>query len=192
MKFKKCVMVGMIFACMLSIVGCSGNSTKSVGSTENQSKSTTTTSQENVATKDDEKVSLADFPMNKVIQTKYPASVITFQEISYNSVNKGLYLKFNFKNLGTEPIEGRNLINNTVFQNGIEIPSNDGVSSVGDDPIKDNSEKYESCNKNAATKVQQGYEMKDCEVKFTLEPVDTSQIEVDFSSVPYKVLMNLQ
>jgi len=42
------------------------------------------------------------------------------------------------------------------------------------------------------TKIQQGYKMKDCEVKFPLEPVDSNQIEVDFNAIPYKVVMAIQ
>lgn len=189
MKIRKRIAVGLICFSMLSVVGCTADSSKSQEASVSK---TTTTSQENIQTKDEEKINISDFPLNEVIQTKYPASEIIFREISYNPINKGLYLKFDFKNLGSEPIEGRHLINNTVFQNGVEIPNNDGVSMAGTEPIKDNNDTWESCNKNATTKVQQGYEMKDCEVKFLLEPVDSSQIEVDFNSFPYKILMNIQ
>lgn len=189
MKIRKRIAVGLICFSMLSIVGCTADSSKSQEASVNK---TTTTSQENVQTKDEEKINISDFPLNEVIQTKYPESEIIFREISYNPINKGLYLKFDFKNMGSEPIEGRDVIHNSVFQNGIEIPNNDGLSIAGADPIKDNDDTCVSCNKNATTKVQQGYEMKDCEVKFPLEPVDSNQIEVDFNAIPYKVVMAIQ
>jgi len=105
---------------VLSVVGCSADSSKSSETTPVNK--TTITSQENVQIKDEEKINVSDFPLNTVIQTKYPAGEIIFREISYNPINKGLYLKFDFKNLGSELIEGRDVIHNSVFQNGIEIP----------------------------------------------------------------------
>lgn len=41
-------------------------------------------------------------------------------------------------------------------------------------------------------RIKPGYEMKDCEVKLPLEPVDGSQIEVHFSIIPYNVILGLQ
>jgi hypothetical protein len=189
MKFKKCVLVGLICFLMLNVVGCRIAPSKT---TEDKVSDNSTSSQVNTNLKDEEKVNVANFPINQVIQTKYPSGEITFHEITYNPLNKGLYLKFDFKNLETEPTAGRNFVNNTVFQNGIEIANNDGVSMVGTEPIKDNNDTFVSCNENATKKVQQGYEIKDCEMKYSLEPVDNSPIEVDFDSVPYKVILNIQ